>query len=225
MQALPDVGRTLLDKPAVPPVRQLRFGVALLDRLDRFLGHDHAGLFARASVFQLHVLVHVEPRRIEAQPLGHHLANHLPLSAAARTSLLGLGNVDHLPPSLDVLGKRPTAVAFRPRLEVFGGLLLDRRDGRLDRLRAGNLEQHQLVRIDALAPRSVDSSQQQIEPMLQLLDLPLRRGQLLLLLENDLPEKLHSVAHSVMWRPARFFRDFRDHCCAGHHIRFSLHSS
>ena len=69
-------------------------------------------------------------------------------------------------------------------------------DGRLDRLRAGNLEQHQLVRIDALAPRSVDSSQQQIEPMLQLLDLPLRRGQLLLLLENDLPEKLQIIRKS-----------------------------
>ena len=93
---------------------QFRLGIATFDRLDRLLGRDDAGLFARTGVFQLHVLIDIELRRNHAHPLGQHLADLLPGLAAARTRLLVLGNVQH-----DVV-----AAAIPPEIAAGRGLFL-----------------------------------------------------------------------------------------------------
>ena len=185
------IGRVVVETADGREGHQFRLGVALLDRLDRFLGRQHARLFARAGVFQLHVLVHVEPRRIEAQPLGDDFADHPP-QLATGASLIRFGDVQHDPPAFQALGERAAAVTGTFCDTLVGRLRIARRTGDNGRRRVlpRDLEQRQLVRIkQPLAPRPVDPSQQQIEPVLQLLDLPLRRDQLLVLLSNDLVTK------------------------------------
>ena len=36
------------------------------------------------------------------------------------------------------------------------------------------------------------------------------------------PHNRHSVAHVIMWHPARVFLDFWGRCCAGRHIILAL---
>ena len=181
------IGRVVVEAADGREGHQFRLGVALLDRLDRLFGRHHARLLARTGVFQLHVLVHIEPRRIEAQPLRDDLADRGPRLATTGAGLFRLGNIQHDPPPFDVLGELPPAVALRRQLARLGGFLCDCRNdgGRCRRCFFRKLEQRQLVRIEPLTPRPVDSPQQQVEPMLQLLDLPLRCSELLVLLEND----------------------------------------
>jgi hypothetical protein len=90
--------------------QQVRLSVALLDRQNRLFRRDDSRLLARAAVFQLHVLLDVEFRRLDARPLRDDLADHLTRLATAGTSLFFLGNIDYFPPARPGVGKPPPAV-------------------------------------------------------------------------------------------------------------------
>ena len=159
--------------------QQSRSGQALLDRLGGLAGRDDLALAVRAGVRAAHVFDHEQGRRLIVELLAALRADLDPALAALRAAALGFRQLVDPRHAPEILGQGPAAVGARlllGRCTRFG-LGWDRvawfRDLRGHRLEGVGNEQG-LIGVEAFGARAVDSPQEEVEAVLQLVVLASR---------------------------------------------------